>query len=404
MLISLAWKNVWRNKKRSLIILTAIAVGLACGLFASAVMFGMWDATVNTSINRDLGHIQIHTAAFQQDALIGNFIPDYDNAITIIKNEPNVAGVAGRTIIEGMASSATSSAGVKIVAVDPDIEKTVSDLYSNIIDGQYFDTPKSNPIVIGKTLAEKLGLHLNSKIVLSFQGPDESIIYNAFRIIGIFDTESSIFDGVSVFIRQDDLFNLLGCQPFRHEIVVRLNTIKNLAPALAAFQTALPTLKVESWKTLAPELSLMYDLITLYLNVFLGIILFALLFGITNTMLMAVMDRIREFGVLLAVGLKRKKLVALIMLETIALSISGGAVGVFIGAIFIRIFAATGINLAFLAKGLSTLGVSSMLYPSLPFSIYLSLTAMIIVTAILSAIAPARKAIRLNPSSAIRTY
>ena len=148
MLISLAWKNVWRNKKRSLIILTAIAVGLACGLFASAVMFGMWDATVNTSINRDLGHIQIHTAAFQQDALIGNFIPDYDNAITIIKNEPNVAGVAGRTIIEGMASSATSSAGVKIVAVDPDIEKTVSDLYSNIIDGQYFDTPKSNPIVI----------------------------------------------------------------------------------------------------------------------------------------------------------------------------------------------------------------------------------------------------------------
>lgn len=404
MLFSLAWKNVWRNKKRSLIILAAIAVGLGSGLFASAVMYGMWDSTVNTSINRDLGHIQIHTAAFQQDALIGNFIPDFNAAVTIIRNEPAVVGVTCRTIIEGMASSATSSSGVKILAIDPTIEKTVSDLYTNMIDGQYFDTEKSNPIVIGKTLAGKLDLHLNSKIVLSFQGPDESIIYNAFRIVGIFDTESSIFDGTNVFIRQNDLFSLLDVQPFVHEIAVRLNTIKNLEPALLTVQTALPTLKVESWKKLAPELSLMYDLLTLYLNVFLGIILFALLFGITNTMLMAVMDRVREFGVLIAVGLKRKKLAVLIMLETIVLSISGGAVGILLGVILIRIFAATGINLAFLAKGLSSLGVSSMLYPSLPFSTYLTLTGMIIVTAILSAIVPARKAIKLNPSSAIRTY
>lgn len=404
MLISLAWKNVWRNKKRSLIILTAIAIGLGSGLFASAVIYGMWDATVNTSINRDLGHLQIHTPAFQEDALIGKFIPDWNEAITILKNEPAVIGVSGRTILEGMASSATSSAGIKIIAIEPTVEKTVSDLYTKMTAGQYFDSDKNNAIIIGKTLADKLDLHLNSKIVLSFQGLDESIMYNAFRIIGIFDTESSIFDGVNVFIRQTDLFNLLGSQPFVHEIAVRLNTIKSLGPAMVAFRNALPNLKVESWKELAPELSLMYDLLTLYLNIFLGIILFALLFGITNTMLMAVMDRIREFGVLLAVGLKRKKLIVLIMLETVVLSISGGAVGIFLGVILIRIFAATGINLAFLAKGLSSLGVSSMLYPALPFSIYMTLTGMIIVTAILSAIAPARKAIKLNPSSAIRTY
>jgi len=404
MLISLAWKNVWRNKKRSIIILTAIAIGLGSGLFASAVMYGMWDATVNTSINRDLGHIQIHTPDFQKDALITKDIPDYSKAITILQDEPNVVGVADRTILEGMASSATSSAGVKIVAVNPTAEKTISDLYQNIVAGQYLDVEKANAIIIGKTLAEKLDLHLNSKIVLSFQGLDESIMYNAYRIIGIFDTESSIFDGVNVFIRQNELFSLLESPPFVHEIVVRLNTIKNLEPAMAKFQIDLPALKVESWKELAPELSLMYDMLTLYLNIFLGIILFALLFGITNTTLMAVMDRIREFGVLMAVGMKRKRLVGLIMLETIALSISGGAVGILLGVILTQIFATTGINLAFLAKGLSSLGVSSMLCPSLPFSTYPTLTGMIIVTAVLSAIAPARKAIKLNPSSAIRTY
>ncbi len=165
-----------------------------------------------------------------------------------------------------------------------------------------------------------------------------------------------------------------------------------------------PNLDVQSWETLAPELSLSYKSIELELNIFLGIILFALLFGITNTMLMSVMDRVRELGVLMAVGMKRIRMFILIIIETILLSITGGILGIICGTLTIIYFSNKGIDLSLFAQGLSSFGISSMLYPSLPFSTYPTLTLMIIFTAIFSAIYPAIKAIRLNPAEAIRTY
>jgi ABC-type antimicrobial peptide transport system permease subunit len=163
-------------------------------------------------------------------------------------------------------------------------------------------------------------------------------------------------------------------------------------------------LAVETWQQLAPELNLSYQTITLELDIFLGIILFALLFGITNTMLMSVMERIRELGVLMAVGMKRIRVFFLIIIETIFLSITGGLVGMLLGAAAIWYFAQTGISLALFSQGLSSYGISSQLIPGLPVEFYPILFVMIIITALLSAIYPAIKAIRLKPASAIRTY
>ncbi len=140
------------------------------------------------------------------------------------------------------------------------------------------------------------------------------------------------------------------------------------------------------------------------MNIFLGIILFALLFGITNTMLMSVMDRVRELGVLMAVGMKRIRMFTLIIIETILLSITGGVIGIIMGTVTTIYFSSKGIDLSLFAQGLSSFGIGTMLYPSLPLSAYPTLTLMILLTAIFSAVYPALKAIRLNPSEAIRTY
>ena len=404
MLLALAWRNIWRNKKRSLIIMSAIAVGLLCGLFASSVMFGMGDSVINSTINRDLGHIQIHSAKFEDDKLITDTIPNAEQIIKNLGSIKNIVGITPRIVIEGMGSSATTSNGLRIVGIIPDEEKTVTSIHNQIIEGKYFQENGKNQIIVGQKLAENLGIRLKSKIVLSFQDLDGSIIYGAFRIVGIFKTESSIFDKSNVFIRQNDILSLINSKPIYHEIVIRMNTAQNVDSVYSNLKTKYSNLSVESWKQLAPELKLMDEMMGFQLNIFLGIILFALLFGITNTMLMSVMERVREFGVLMAIGMKRRRVFTMIITETVSLSIVAAVVGMILAALLINYFGSQGINLSAFEEGMSAWSISPILQPSLPINFYISITIMVLITAILSAIYPAIKAIKLIPAQAIRTY
>ena len=404
MLIALAWKNIWRNKKRSLIILTAITLGIWAGLFSVAVMFGSWDTTVNSTIDRHLCHLQIHTKAFKDDNLISNYIPDGPELADNIRKLPQVKDVSARVLIEGMASSPGSSGGVNIIGVDPEHEKTVTTIANYIIDGDYFSGIKRNPILVGAKLADKLGLKLRSKVVLSFQNIDTTLTYAAFRVAGIFRTESSMFDGSNVFVKQSDLYKVMNNDRIVSEIAVRLKSSNDLDSTLAQLKGMYPSLVIESWKQLAPELELTYQFMIVELEIFLGIIMAALLFGITNTMLMSVMDRVREFGVLLAVGMKRMRVFLLILFETAILSFFGGIIGMLLGSFTIWYFSDKGIDLSLFTEGFSAWGMPSILYPALPLSFYGVLTSMIVLTAIIAAIYPSVKTIKLRPADAIRTY
>jgi putative ABC transport system permease protein len=410
MLFSLAWRNIWRNKRRSLIIISAIAAGLLCGLFASAVMFGMGESLVNSTIDRDIGHVQIHSTKFENEKLLTDTIPTPQRVVASIKQEKNVIGISLRTIIEGMGSSASTSNGLRIVGINPEQEKSVTNIYKQMVAGNYFENKQSNSprhtnkIIIGQKLADNLGLRERSKIVLSFQELDGSIIYGAFRVIGIFQTESTAFDRANVFVREDDLLSLLNSNPIYHEIVVRLSSVQHVDSVYSNLKGKLMDLSVKSWKELAPEMKLMDEMIVTHLNIFLGIILFALLFGITNTMLMSVMERVREFGVLMSIGMKRRKVFSMIIIETISLSLIGGVIGTALASVLISYFGNVGINLSAFAKGFTAWNLSPILQPVLPIIFYFSITVMIVITAILSSIYPAIKAIKLKPAEAIRTY
>ena len=404
MLLTLAWRNIWRNKKRSLIIISAIAVGLCCGLFASATMFGMWDSMINTTIDRDLGHFQIHSKSFEDEKLVTDTIPDFQNVISTIESYKFVSGVSSRILIEGMASSATTSNGVRILGINPDNERKVTSVYKQIVNGSYFEEDWKNQIVIGEKLATNLGIREKSKIVLSSQGIDGSIIYGAFRVTGIYRTESSIFDKANVFIKEGDILNLINSKLISNEIVVRLSSVQQVDSVYIPIKNHYSDLSVKYWGELAPELKFYYEMLIVQMNIFVGIILFALLFGITNTMLMSVMERVREFGVLMAVGMKRSRVFLMIMMETISLSFIGGIVGLILAIIFIQYFGNVGINLSAFTEGLSQWSLGTRLYTSLPFSFYPPLALMILATAIIGALYPALKAIKLKPATAIRSY
>ncbi len=292
-----------------------------------------------------------------------------------------------------------------LLVVDPDREKNVTTIANYMIEGEYFNGIKRNPILVGKKLADKLGLKLRSKIVLSFQSVDTTLTYAAFRIVGIFKTESSPFDESHIFVRKSDLYKTMNSEPIINEIAIRLNSSEDLDSTYATLKRELfLTLWLKRWKDLAPELEMTYEFLILEMEIFLGIILAALLFGITNTMLMSVLDRVREFGVLMAVGMKRIRVFLLIMIETIILSLFGGIIGMALGTFTIWYFSDKGIDLSIFSEGLSAWGMPTILYPIFPLYFYGVLAAMIIITGILAAIYPSIKTIKLRPADAIRTY
>ena len=385
-------------------ILTSIALGLCGGIFATGIMTGMAESMVRTAIDRNLAHIQIHTKAFKENPLVQNSIPDADSVLSGIRRLPEVRGVSGRAKIEGMASSPATTTGVGIFGVDPQAEASATTIRTKIVDGQYLDAGGRNSAIIGKQLAAKLNLRLHSKLVLSFPGLDGSITYGAFRIAGIYETESSVFDKSTVFVDRRDLSRLLGVPDIVHEIAIRMIHSDSLAHVLAVLRAGYPQLVVESWKDLAPELKITDELTNVTMMFFLAIILIGLLFGITNTMLMSVLDRVREFGMVMAIGMQRRKIFFQIVLETFMLSILGSIAGISSGIIIIALTHRSGINLSMFAEGLSSYGISSILYPELPLGMYFELGGLIFLTALIAAIYPGRKATRLRPAEAIRTY
>ncbi len=404
MLISLAWKNIWRNKKRSLIIILAITFGLWGGIFSSAIMVGMMESMVETAISRDLSHIQIHKQDYDKDKDVRNFIPEGIQVLEKIRTTDGVQAAAGRIKINGLVASPSSSYGVTIIGIVPEYSKQVTDIYTKVQTGTYFESDRRNPILIGKKLAERLNVKLKSKVVLSFQNLEGEITYIACRIVGIFKTNSSQFDELNVYVTQNDIFRILESEPIIHEIAVRAEIIENINLVRDNIRGLYGNLQIESWEEMAPELAYLSQTTGIYMYIFVGIILFALLFGITNTMLMSVVDRIRELGVLIAIGMKKSKIFIMIVLESVLLSLTGGFCGIAIGIITIGYYGKEGIDLTAISTSLESFGATSMLYPFLPAIMYVTLTIMIVIAANIAAILPAWKATHLVPSEAIRTY
>jgi ABC-type lipoprotein release transport system permease subunit len=398
-LIILAWKNVWRNRRRSLIMLSAIAVGLWGGLVAVGIFTGMYDTMISAAIDRNLTHLQLHAPGVREERRIDQTLPAPDALVNALRSLPHVAAVSARTLIDGMASSPASNRGVTVVGIEPASERAATALARRLTEGTFFNGTDRAPVVIGRTLAEKLGLRLRSKMVLAFQRPDGVLVSGAFRVAGIFDTESSAFDGFTVLVRRADLTTIVGAA-LTHEIAVRLDRSDSLAAFSRTLAASFPGVRVDTWRELAPELNLA-ESSDVTMGIFLGIILLGLVFGITNTMLMSVLDRVREFGVLMAVGMKRRRIFAMIVFETLLLSVLGAMAGTLFGALTVSWLGRTGINLGWFSSGLSLWGISSMLYPIVHPVIYPSLGAMVVAASMAAALYPAVKAVRLNPVAAI---
>lgn len=243
-----------------------------------------------------------------------------------------------------------------------------------------------------------------TRFTLTFLDRDNNQVGAAFRLTGLYDISNNMFESRMVFVRNSDLTHLTGYDPDTfHQVIVRLDDIEQTDAITAKLAADLPEYEVTNWKKLQPDLAMISDLVQQFYAIFMLIILAALAFGIVNTMLMVVLERTKELGMLTAIGMNRKKVFSLIMLESVFLSVIGGITGMFTGFFIILLTARNGINFSRYAEGFEAMGYSASVIPQIDPGFFLLITLMIIITGVLSSVYPALKALRLNPVEAIRS-
>jgi ABC-type lipoprotein release transport system permease subunit len=260
------------------------------------------------------------------------------------------------------------------------------------------------PVLVGEKLAKNLNLKIGSKINIQLVDLNGDLSSKGFRVGGIYKTSNTGFDEIYLFVNYNELQVQLGTAPdVAHEIAIvadggdQADLLKPDIEKLAEGQ------EVKTWKELSPEMSLLTDSMDQYMYVFILIILLGLCFGIINTMLMAVLERTKEIGMLMAIGMNKRRIFSMIILESVMLTVTGGIFGIGLGALVTKFFETTPINLSMFSEGLESYGYAAVVYTSLKPEMLVIISILVILTGLLSAIYPARKALKLNPAEATRT-
>ncbi|AXT51931.1 ABC transporter permease [Aquimarina sp. BL5] len=402
MVSKIAWKNIWRSPLRSCVVIIAVFFGVWAFIFSTSFILAIIKGYVDSAVRFQTSHFQIHQEKFIEDGEEEYML--YPNIEKDIKNITGIKAFAGRTVIKGMIQSSRAVSGIVICGVNPEKEQKLNAFEESIIDGNYFQNGKKNQILISHKMAEKLKIKVRKKIVLQFRDVHDELIAGSFRVAGIFRTENAVTDATKVFVNQKDINKLYGKENVIHEVAIKLDNIQEIEGLQKEIQNNIKQKGaiVRNYKQIAPDIELYESQIYVSLGILLVIFMLALVFGILNTMMMAVLERTRELGILMAIGMNRNKIFKMITLETILLGLIGAPLGLFFGWQTINYYHKKGIDLSEFGKGAEWFGVKSIIYPDLELKVCILIMIGIFITTVLAAIYPSSKASKLRPVVAIR--
>jgi len=473
MIYSIAWKNVWRNKKRSLVVIVAVTLGIISGVLLIGIMEGWIKQRLHDAVYNEVSHIQIHNNEFIKNEEIDLTVGNIDEITRSIDSLSEISGWVKRTKIIAMANTPWANAGVIVYGIDTEKERLVTEIYKEIVPdgGEYLDNQNTGDILISDKTAELLKLkqyivtdsiidelrkekvpetvlikletlkdkrfrsprdfrealrkefskkeldrfgllitdealdyRIRNKVQITISDKEGNPIQGIFRVCGIFKTTNTGFDQTSVFVNTGELAKLYGGDEIlTHEIAILLNSIEDADTVREKLSRFSGDNSVRTWKEMAPDAAMMNDYMVMYYFIFIGIIMMALAFGIINTMLMAILERTKELGMLMAIGMNRRRIFNMIMLETIFLTVVGAVVGMISGWAIIEALGKTGIHFTGWGEGFEAIGFAARVYPVVTLEFFVFTTIMVIATAIISSVWPARKALKLNPVEALRT-
>jgi putative ABC transport system permease protein len=402
---NMAWRNIWRNRRRSLLTVLAIALGLAFNIFMRGIGDGFHEQMVDNSVRAEIGHIQIHRSGYHDDPELNKTLPDLGTITQAIRSLPDVRGYSLRVLGGGLASTAENSSGVEILGIDPTQERTVTSIQNAIVQGQYLAEGMKRPILLGERLASRLKVSLGDKVVLMVQAADGSMGAQLFRVAGIFRSGAPEMDQGVVFVLRSDAQNLFSLGDRVTEAALLLGSSRQVPVALETLKKDLSGAPVEilPWWQVQPFLQQFIQIDDAFFYIIVLIFFIVISIGILNTIMMSIFERVREFGVMMALGTKPRQIVKLVVEEAFALGLVGVVIGSLLGSAFTLYYARQGINLSSFSAGAAALGItSSRVYSELTAAnlIYSNLAVLVVV--VLVALYPAAYAARLQPVEAIR--
>ncbi len=398
---TMAWRNLWRNYRRTLIMLLAVAVGVWAMIFLTALMRGMVDDMVKQGIRALPGHVQVHAHGYRDDPSVNYCLSAPGDVLLNVLRGQQVKAWTGRVKVPAMISSEYDNRGITLLGVDDEGEIALGFDRSKVFEGRFLNGVDDQGIVIGRKLMERLETRLGKRVVVMSQGPDNDIAERGFRIVGIYRAELESIEDNVVYAGIGVVQQMLGIGSDISEIAVLGFDYQSPERLVSQIRSVAPDeLEVLSWLELDPYLATMMEVMNGFVLVWMVVIFLALSFGLVNTLMMAVFERVREIGLMQALGMRPSAIVFQILLESLILLSLGLLLGNLL-AVATVIPLKDGIDISVVSQGMEMMGASSVLYPVLLWPDLLLANIVVIVLGILTSSLPAWHAAQYRPVEAL---
>ena len=400
----IAWRNIWRNPRRTTVILIAVVIGVWSMIFLGALMRGIIRGMIHNGITTLTGHIQIHQNQYPDDPSIDNSIDDPAAIIQVLEQQlPANSHWTTRVRVNAIASNARHNASATLVGIDPPNEKFLSFIGSAVTQGRYLEADDANAILVGRALAKRFETKPGRKLILMTQDNTGQIASKAFRVSGIFQAEMESTEKSYLFITRKAAQRMLKMGSAVSEISILLpspdqasQTAQRLGKQLDRQQLA-----VRSWQEALPLLQSYLELYDSFIMIWFVVVFVAMGFGILNTTLMAVFERMREFGLLKALGMRPIRIIRGILTEALIVLILGMLIGNSLGLFSCWAVSLHGIDLSALAQGVEYAGMSRVIIPQILAKDLLSANLVVLLLGLCVCLYPALKAARFTPVEAM---
>ncbi|MBT8129481.1 MAG: ABC transporter permease [Gammaproteobacteria bacterium] len=397
----LAWRNLWRNHRRTLIMLAAITVGVWAMIFMTALMRGMVDDMLLNGIRGLPGEVQIHHPQYRDDPSINNSIAAPDGDLLKALQIPQVTAWTSRVRVPAVISSERDTRGVILLGIEPESEVQVSFDADTISEGRFLEDSSDRGLVIGAKMAGHLETDLGKRVVVMSQDPDNNIADRGFRIVGIYKAKLASLEETYIYAGRDTVQKMLSLGDSVSEISITGEDYRHVDSWYPRIrQAAGNDVETLPWYEVDTYLGSMLAMMDGFVLVWIIIVFLALSFGLVNTLVMAVFERVREIGLMQALGMRPSTILYQILMESLLLLLIGLVLGNVI-AVGTIIPLQDGIDISIVAEGMEMMGSSSMLYPALKLNDIIMANVIVIVLGLLTSILPAWRAASYDPIEAL---
>ena len=400
-LARLAWRNLWRNHRRTLIMLAAITLGVWAMIFMTALMRGMVGQVIADGISALPGHVQAHHLDYRDDPSIANLIPISDTDLSARFEDAGFVNWATRVRVPAVITSEYESRGLTLIGIDPTSERGMTFVDYDAVEGRFIESSDDSGVVIGKKLAATLNTEIGKRIVLMSQDPENDIADRGFRVVGLFEANIKAFEENYLFAGKKTVQKMLHIGDQVSELVVLGDDYRDVdAEFEKVSQLVDGNVEVKRWFELDPYLGTMLGVMDGFVLVWVVVVFLALSFGLVNTLVMAVFERVREIGLMLALGMKPINILGQIVVESLLLLAIGLTMGSSLAWATVQPIK-DGIDFSIVGEGMDMFGMSSVLYPELLLSDVVLANVVVLVLGFLASLSPAWRASRYEPIEAI---